>query len=493
MEGNLFSLIVSILSRPEVWMYTLFGTVGGILVGCIPGLTAAMGVAVLLPFTFHLEPLVGLAMLSGIYVGGTYGGSISAILLRIPGTPAAAFTTLDGYPMATRGEAGRAIGIATTSSFIGGLISIIFLIITSDIIVKFTLKFGPAEYFAIAIWGLCSVATVTGRKLVFGLISVVMGIFLGTIGMDPMTGALRFTFGLVNLQSGIEFVPIMIGLFGISEVLKEVGNTEIFHKIEQKIGKILPSKEDIKSIWRTWIRGAAIGIGVGVLPGNTGAGMSGLIAYNTEKSVSKHPEKFGTGTPEGIAAAETANNASVGGALVPLLTLGIPGDAITALLIGAFMMHNIRPGALLFQQNPGLIYGIFVALILAHFFFLFLGLWASGLFAKVLNIPRHILMALVVMFCTLGAYAISNSLFNIVIMVVFGVVGYLMERIDMPITPMLIGFILGPMAEGNLRVALKMYEGNIFEIITRPYSLVFYLLAAAIIIFPKIRGMRRNK
>jgi len=488
-----WSLLISIFGRPEVWFYTLLGTIGGIVVGAIPGLTATMAVAVLIPFTFRLEPLVGLATLCGIYIGGIYGGSISAVLWRIPGTPSSAFTTLDGYPMAVRGEAGRAISISTTSSFIGGLVSIIFLIVTAPFIVKVALRFSEPEFFAIAVWGLASVADVSGKKLIYGLISAVFGVFLGTIGLDPMTGAPRFTFGLENLQSGLEFVPIMIGLFGLSEVLNEMGRTETGQRVTQKIGNLLPTWEDVKRIWRTWVRGTLIGIWVGVLPGATGGAMGSLMAYNAEKQVSKHPEEFGKGAPEGIAASESANNATVGGSLVPLLTLGIPGDTITALMIGAFMMHNLRPGPLLYEQNPQLVYGIYGSLILAHFFFLILGLAAARTFARVLNIPRPILLALIVTFCTLGSYAVSNDVFNIVIMALFGIIGFIMERIEMPVTPMLIGLVLGPMAESSLRTALKMYEGDVSVLFTRPFSLFFWVLTAAMLIIPRIQQVKAKR
>lgn len=484
--------VLAIVSSPEIFVYTLLGTIGGIIVGAIPGLTATMAVAVLIPFTFRVEPIVGLASLCGIYIGGIYGGSISAILLRIPGTPSSAFTTLDGYPMALRGEAGRAISIATMSSFVGGFISILFLITTAPYIVKVALNFSDPEFFAIAVWGLASVADVSGNKLVYGLMSAAIGIFLGFAGLDPMTGAPRFTLGIDDLQSGLEFVPIMIGLFGMSEVLNALGKSENGVRVSQRITNLLPDWQDVRRNAKTWVRGTLIGIWVGVLPGATGGAMGSLMAYNAEKSLSPNSAEFGKGAPEGIAASESANNATVGGSLVPLLTLGIPGDTITALMIGAFMMHNLRPGPLLYQQNPDLVHGVYGSLILAHVFMLVLGLLAARVFAKVLDIPRPILLALVVTFCTVGAFAVSNSLFNILVMVVFGFMGYFLERIGMPVTPMLIGLVLGPMAESSLRSGLQMFEGDVIGMLTRPFSLFFLLLSAAMIILPRLKDLRKR-
>ncbi len=476
-------------SNPYIWIYTLLGTVGGIIVGAIPGLTATMAVAILIPFTFSVEPIFGLAALCGIYVGGIYGGSLSAVLLRIPGTPSSAFTAFDGHPMALKGEAGRAISIATSSSFVGGLVSILFLMVTAPIIVKFALNFSDPEFFAIAIWGLASVADVSGTRLVYGLISAAIGVFLGCIGMDPMTGTPRFTMGIDELQSGLEFVPIMIGLFGISEVLNQIGNTETGQMVTQKLTNLLPTVNDVKRLWKTWVRGTLIGIWVGVLPGATGGAMGSLMAYNTEKSVSPNKAEFGKGAPEGIAASESANNATVGGSLVPLLTLGIPGDTITALLIGAFMMHNLRPGPLLYQQNPDLVHGVYGSLILAHCFFLILGLGAARLFARVLDIPKPMLLTMIVVFCVVGSYAVSNSVFNIIIMVFFGLLGFFMERISMPVAPLLIGLVLGPMAESSLRSALQLLEGDTLSLFTRPYCLVFWAMTAAMLLMPWLQNL----
>lgn len=337
MSAALLSGLSQALSL-EALLMTLIGVVAGITVGAIPGLTATMAVAVLVPFTFNMDAVLGLAMLLGIYVGGIYGGSISAILLRIPGTPSSIMTARDGYPLTQKGEAGRAIGISTFSSFSGGTLGIIALMIAAPLITPISLKFSAPELFMVALWGLSCLADVSGKNLVIGLISAALGILLGTVGMDPLVGAPRLTFGVSELFSGFEFVPVMIGLLGLPEIFRQIASmekTKLDTSIIQKLKRVIPTWADIVRIKATILRGTLIGLWVGVLPGSTGGNMSSIMAYNYEVKVSKEKEKFGTGHIEGIAASESANNACVGGNLIPLLTLGIPGDSVTAILIGA--------------------------------------------------------------------------------------------------------------------------------------------------------------
>lgn len=470
---------------------TLLGVIGGTIVGAIPGLTATMAVAVLLPFTFGLPPMDGLAMLSGIYIGGVYGGSISAVLLRIPGTPSSIMTARDGYPLAQKGEGGRAIGISTISSFIGGLVSIIFLIIAAAPIAAVAVKFSAPEFFAVAIWGLSSVADVSGDDLLHGLIAVTLGVFLGTIGMDPVTGIFRFTLGSQYLVTGLEFVPIMIGLFGLSEVLRQFG-PETVETVKSKLTRVLPTLADFKRILPTITRGTLLGLWIGVLPGATGGGMASIVSYNAEVKSSKTPEKFGTGMIEGVAASESANNASIGGNFIPLLTLGIPGDTVTALLIGAFMIHNLRPGPMLYQHNADLVYGLYVALIVAHFFMLVVGLAGAKYFARAVAIPRNILIPLIIILTVTGSYAVNGNIFDVGVMVAFGVLGYVMEGIGLPLAPFILGLILGPMAEANLRTALIMSKGSFLPLLTRPICLFFWALIILQLGLPRLKAWRQR-
>ncbi|MDW7669253.1 MAG: tripartite tricarboxylate transporter permease [Bacillota bacterium] len=464
------------------------GTLMGMLFGAMPGINASMGVALLLPLTYGMPPITALTMLLGIYCGAIYGGSITAILINTPGTTAAACTTLDGHPLAAQGKAGKAIGMATISSFVGGIISIIILIMLAPFLAKVALKFGPPEYFALAVFGLSIITSLSSGTLVKGLIAGFFGLMLGTVGMDMMNGTPRFTFGQVSLLDGFSFIPVLIGLFAVSQILLNVEKLESLNMKDSKILGLLPTIKELKSVTPTILRSSLLGSFIGILPG-AGATISSFICYNEAKRWSKHPEMFGKGSLEGVAAPEAGNNAATGGAMVPLLSLGIPGSETTAVLLGAFMIQGISPGPLLFRDNIGVAYGIFAGLILANIAFLIIGLFGVKGFVKVLQIPTRILMPLILTLAFVGSYSVKNNLINVAIMLGFGLVGYFMKKLKFPITPVVLALILGPMAEANLRRALIMSEGQWSIFVQRPISLVLLIITVLSLLYPIIRDM----
>lgn len=464
------------------------GTLMGMLFGAMPGINASMGVALLLPLTYGMAPVTALTMLLGIYCGAIYGGSITAILINTPGTTAAACTTFDGHPLAAEGKAGKAIGMATIASFSGGIISIVILIILAPVLARVALKFGPPEYFALAVFGLSIITSLSSGTLVKGLIAGFFGLMLGTVGMDMMNGTPRYTFGQVALLDGFSFIPVLIGLFAVSQILINVEKLESLNMKDSKILGLLPTLKELKSVIPTILRSSFLGSFIGILPG-AGATISSFICYNEAKRWSKTPEKFGKGSLEGVAAPEAGNNAATGGAMVPLLSLGIPGSETTAVLLGAFMIQGISPGPLLFRDNIGVAYGIFAGLILANIAFLIIGLFGVKGFVKVLQIPTRILMPLILTLAFVGSYSVKNNLINVGIMLGFGLVGYFMKKLKFPITPVVLALILGPMAESNLRRALIMSEGQWSIFVQRPISLVLLIITVLSLLYPIIRDM----
>ncbi|GAB6156149.1 tripartite tricarboxylate transporter permease [Desulfosporosinus burensis] len=461
------------------------GVIMGIIFGAIPGLTATMGVALLIPLTFALEPSVGINMLIGIYCGGMFGGSIAAVLVNIPGTPAAMMTALDGYPMGQRGDAGKAIGYATIASFIGGIISAVILVVAAPPLAKIALEFGPAEYFAISVFGISIIASVSGKSIVKGLISGVLGLIVATVGMDYVTSTPRFTLGFTDLLSGFAFIPTMVGLFGIREFLMQIGTGKYKYQVQQNLGKVIPSFSELKKLLFIIFRGSFIGSFIGALPG-AGGPIASYISYDISRKASKHPEKYGTGIPDGIVASESANNAVTGGALIPMLVLGIPGDGVTAVMMGAFMVHNLRPGPLLFQNQGALVYGIYIGLFIANILMLLFGLAGARYFAKILNIPMPVLLPIITVLAIIGAYAIRNNSFDIAVMLVFGVLGYLFSEFKIPVMPMVLGIVLGPLAETNLRSALLISKGSWLVFLQEPISLILLILSVIMAGYPLI-------
>lgn len=491
MLSHLFYGLAKVL-RPDIFLLLLLGVWGGIAIGSLPGLTATMGVALLLPVTFGMEPEAGMLLLLGIYIGAIYGGSVSAILLRTPGTPAAAATAMDGFEMAKRGEAGKALGISTTASFIGGIVSTLMLITISPILAKIALKFSAPEYFALAIFGLSIISSISGKSPLKGIIVGVFGLLVSTIGMDPMTSYPRFTFGNVNLLNGFSFIPVMIGLFGLAQALYNVEESEQAVKIQQKVEGVLSALSEIKRILGTAVRSAVMGTFIGIIPG-AGADIAAFVSYNEAKRWSKHPEKFGTGIPEGIAAPEAGNNGVTGGAMIPLLTLGIPGDAVTAILLGALMIQGLQPGPLLFKEHGELVYTIFSGLLVGNVLMLISGLLGIRLFIKVLSVPKNILTPLIFVLCIVGSYAMNNRFFDVGVMLASGVIGYIFMKLDFPASPIILALILGPMAESNLRRSLIMSGGNYSIFFTRPISAFLLTLALITFITPFLKDFIKRK
>lgn len=473
----------------------VIGVAVGIIFGAIPGLTATMAVALCLPMTFGMSPIAGLSLLLGLYIGGISGGLISAILINIPGTPASVATTFDGHPMAQRGEAGKALGAGILFSFIGTLISILILVFISPPVANFAIKFGPYEYFAVGVFSITLVSGLVGGSVAKGLASGAIGICIAMIGSAPIDSAKRFTFGFYDLATGFDLLPVLIGLFAITEILKTAeegisGETTKIHKYTIS-GFGVSHKEFMEQFWNM-LRSAAIGVGIGILPG-IGGGTSNLIAYATAKNQSKHPEKFGTGILDGVVASETSNNASIGGALVPLLTLGIPGDTVTAMLIGGLMIHGITPGPLLFVNSAELVYSIFAALIIANFAMIIMEYYGLRVFVKLLSIPKHILLPIILALCAVGAYGLNNRLFDVWTMVIFGVIGYALEKFGFSLPPIILGFILEPIIEVNLMRGLMSSKGSFLPFLTRPISAVFLIIALATVMMAVKKNIKFSK
>lgn len=480
MEAILDALIV--VFQPMNFLLMIVGVFIGIIFGAIPGLTATLAIALLVPFTFNLEPIPALLLLLGIYNGGMFGGSITAITIRTPGAPAAAVTVLDGYPMAQRGEAGLAIGTACIASTCGGLISAGLMILLSPLLAKVALKFSPVEYCAIGVFGLTAVFAISGKSLLKGALAALFGLLLSTIGLDPILPVPRFTFGDIDLAGGIPFLPAVIGLFALAEVFRLVGAKEQGEKIvDTNVGRILPSWLNLKKILRTSVFGSLIGTAIGILPG-AGGTIASYVAYGEAKRSSKNPDAFGTGIVEGVAAAESANNAVSGGAMIPMLTLGIPGDAVTAVLLGALVIQGMQPGPTLFQEQIHVIYPVFAGMFLSNFIMLVCGLLIIKPVSYVARIKKEYLVPIVAIFSLVGAFAESGSILMVAFAIVFGVIGYLMEKYHFPVAPVVLSLILGPMIENSLRQSLIMSKGEWSIFITRPISAVLLLISVLTIV-----------
>jgi putative tricarboxylic transport membrane protein len=466
----------------------ILGSFFGIIIGAIPGLTATMGIALLVPFTFGMTPITGIVMLLGIYTGAIYGGGIASILIKTPGTPAAMATVFDGYPMAQKGLAGKAIGIATVSSGVGGTFTALCLAFFAPILANVALRFSAPEYFALAVFGLSVTITLSGRSPVKGFISGTLGLLLAMVGLDPMGGFPRFTLGMAELSGGLSFVPMLIGLFALSEGFRQVEVIVTAPKVTAVIRNILPDLQDLKACLPAYLRACPIGLMVGITPA-IGADTAAFLSYAETKRASKHPERFGTGVPEGVAAAQCGENASTGGDVLPMITLGIPGDAATAVLMGALTIHNLQPGPMLFRAHPEVVHQIFAGMILANLAFVVLGLAFARFFAQVINIDRTYLVPLVFICCMVGAYAINNVFYDLVTCVAFGFIGYLMLRYDFPVAPMVLAQILGGMMESNFRRALAMSRGDPSIFLMRPITVGILALA----MFTAIVAVRRQR
>jgi putative tricarboxylic transport membrane protein len=467
------------ITLPNI-LAVFIGVTAGIFIGAIPGLTATMSVALLVPLTFTMSPVTGLAMLIGVYKGGIYGGSITAILINTPGTPAAAATALDGYPLAKKGKALKALKMAIYASVMADTFSDIVLILVAAPLAIVALKLGPPELTALLILALTIVGLVSGKSLVKGLLVASLGVLFSTVGMDFMTGTPRFTFDSLEMAKGFPLIPVLIGLFAIPEILVQVeekvrGTDSVVLKRSPRAEDNRVNFQELKGCSKTIFRSAIVGTFIGAIPG-IGSVISSFISYGMAKRGSKHPEEFGYGSLEGVAAAEAGNNAVCGATLIPLLTLGIPGDSVTAVMLGAFLIQGLVPGPELIPKHPDVIYGLFVALMVANIANLLIANVGIRFFARVASVSKTIVFPTVAILCVVGSYAVENSLFDVKSMLFFGIVGYFMRKFDFPIPPFLIAFILGPMVENPLRQSLMISGGSPAIFFTSPISLAFIVL-----------------
>ena len=465
----------------HVMLAVFMGVTGGIAIGALPGLTATMGVALLVPFTFGRPPIESLAMLLGIYCGGMYGGSISAILLRTPGTPAGAATVLEGYPMGQRGEAGRALAMALFASFCGGMIGALIMTFLSPFVAGVALEFSYVEYFALALFGLSVIISISGTSIVKGIMSGFFGLLLATIGMDPISGFPRFIFGQMDLMEGPSFIPTLIGLFAVAELFSNIEKMGVTERIKAKIGQYFPSWADIKTSLPNIIKSSLIGTGVGAVPG-AGGDIAAFVSYAEAKRSSRHPEKFGTGLVEGVAATESSNNACSGGAMIPLLSLGVPGDAVTAVLLGAFVIQGLQPGPLLYKEHLDVVYNVFASMIIANIAMLIVGAVGVRFFARIIGVQKEILIPIIFVLSLVGSYAMRQNVVDVYLTIGFGVIGYLMQRYHYPLSPILLALILGPMAESNLRRSMVVSGGDWHILFSRPIAVGLMLLGVGFLI-----------
>ena len=462
------------------------GVVVGIIVGVLPGLSPSIGVALMLPVTFGLDPMSALVLLVSVYLSSNYGGSITAIAINTPGTPGAVATTFDGYELTKQGKPLYALRTSLTASTVGGLVGTIILILFSVPLARVALSFESYEYFALGVFGLTIISSLAGKSPLKGFIASALGLLLVTIGFDTELPFSRFTMGIAELSDGIEFIPALIGLFALGEIFYSIEKgdyTEKQEKARVDLTKTLPFKKLMK-LKSLMLKSSIIGTLVGTIPG-AGGTIATFIAYDSAKNSSKRPEDFGKGSLEGVAAPEAANNGSVGGALVPLLTLGIPGSASTAVLIGALMIHKLNPGPELFEKDPGLVYGIFISLFFANIVMFFLGLAGNKLWIKIISAPKSLLYPIILALSFIGSYFINNSVFDVGICITFGVMGWILKRGDFPTAPVVLGLILGKMIEENLR--LSLVKGDWVDFVTRPGSLIILILAVVSFFIPYIR------
>ena len=471
------------LGDPQLLLVLLVSTLGGVVIGALPGLNATNGAALLLPFTLSMEAIPAIASLVAIYCSATFAGAITAILINTPGTPASATTCLDGYPLAQRGEAGRALGLAVVSSTIGGVLSVICLMIAAPLLARMAYQFTPPEYFALTLFGMSMLASIGEGSPLKNLISGTFGVFLALVGVDMLTSVERFTFGSHDLYDGIGFVPVMIGIFGISELIVQASSLDKRKERVSMKAVQLPTRDDYRQVWKTILRSSGIGIFIGILPAE-GATVASMIGYNEAKRWSKTPEQFGKGAIEGIAGSEAANNAATGGAMVPTLALGIPGSATAAVILAGLMVHGIRPGPSMFTEQANFAYTIFWSMMLVNLLFLVVGLTGAKIFARITLIPTQVLWPCVFMVSIVGAYALDQSMFDVWIVLISGIIGFFMRRYGFSVVPLAIGLILGEMLEQRLGQSMVMLDEKWWLMFTRPLALVFFCLTIAALFGP---------
>jgi putative tricarboxylic transport membrane protein len=469
-------------------IYCFLGVVMGTMVGVLPGLGPVAAMSLLFSATLHIPPVSGIIMLSGIYYGSQYGGSTTSILLNIPGEAASVVTCIDGYQMARKGRAGPALGMSAFGSFIGGTVSVLGLMLLAPPLAKLALKFGFAEYFSLMCLGLVIVSFLAQGSMIKAIMMCTLGLFLGTIGMDLIVGKARFTFGINVLMDGVGLIPVVMGLFGISEVLlnlEESTNRDVF---KTKLSNLYPSLQDWKDSFGSIFRGSFIGFFLGILPGG-GAFVASFASYAIEKKVSRHPEKFGTGVIEGVAGPETANNAGAGGAFIPLLTLGIPANAVMALLLGVLLTHGVQVGPLLLKNHSDIFWGVVASMYIGNVMLILLNLPLIGIWVKLLQVPYLILFPFILLFCVIGAYSLNYSSADVFVMLFFSVIGYLLKKFDYEPAPLILALVLGPMMENALRQTLLVSQGSFLIFFTHPISAFFLIVASILLILPLIPGL----
>jgi len=478
--------------QPVNLLYGFIGVFIGTLIGVLPGIGPTGALGILLPTTYYLPPVSALIMLAGIYYGSMYGGSTTSILVNIPGEAASVVTCLDGYQMARQGRAGPALGISAFGSFIAGTLGICGLIALAPPLASFALRFGPPEYFALMVAGLVVLSYLTHGSVVKGLMMASIGLILGCVGSDMFTGVSRYSFNITVLSDGIGFIPVVMGLFGVAEVLTSLEETGVREVFKTSLRGLLPGWKDWRESGWAIARGSVLGFLLGILPGG-GAVMSSFVAYAVEKRVSRHPEMFGKGAIAGVAGPESANNAASSGAFIPLLSLGIPSNGATAILLGALLIYGIQPNALLMKNHPDLFWGIIASMYIGNVMLLVLNLPLIGLWVRLLKVPYRFLFPIILLFCLIGVYSVNSSATEVIIMVIFGLIGYLMSKYSFQQAPMVLALILGPMLEVNFRRALILSQGDLSIFFHRPISAVLLVASAVLLMYPIVQDVRKKR
>ena len=478
--------------KPVNLLACFFGVFIGTLVGVLPGIGPVSAMALLLPVTLSSSPEAGIIMMAGIYYGSMYGGSTTSILVNIPGEAASVVTTLDGHEMAKRGRAGPALGMAALASFAAGTFSIIALMLVAPPLARVAVAFGPPEYFSLMVLGLTVLAFLTQGSIAKSMMMACFGIILGLVGIDQITALPRLTFERLELLDGIGLVPVVMGLFGVAEILSNLEKDVQREVVNSRVGNLMPSGEDFRASAMPVARGTVLGFFLGILPGG-GAVIASFASYAIERKVSKHPEKFGQGAIEGVAGPEAANNAAAGGAFIPLLTLGIPPNVVMALLLGAFIIHGLQPGPLMMTQNPGIFWGIIASMYIGNVMLLILNMPLIGMWVQVLKVPYNLLFPLILMFCIVGVFSSGSAVFDVFVMTVFGVLGYLMRKFGYEAAPLVLAFVLGPLLENNLRKSLILSRGDFWIFLERPISLACLICAFLILAAPLMPSLARKR
>jgi putative tricarboxylic transport membrane protein len=489
---NSLALGFSVALTPTNLSYAFLGCLVGTMIGVLPGIGPLCTIALILPTTFSMNPSSAMIMMCAVYYGAQYGGSTTSILLNVPGESASVMTCIDGYQLARKGRAGVALAMSAISSFVGGTLSVFGLVLLAPPLSKLALKFGPPEYFSLMLMGFTTIIFLGSRSLVKSIVSVILGLMIGLVGVDPVGGINRLTFGSLELIDGIDFILVAMGIFGIGEVLVSAEERMKISILKTKISGLIPSLKDLKDASGAMIRGFLIGFSVALLPG-VGASLASFLSYATEKMISKHPEEFGKGAIAGVAGPEGANNAASTSTMIPLLTLGIPGSGTSAVMMGAMMMWGLKPGPLLFQQHPDFVWGIIASMYVGNVILLIMNLPLVPLFAAMLRVPYSILYPFIIVVCMVGAYSLDGSIFQVFIMFGFGVIGYFVKKLEFPAAPILLGLILGPMVERALYQSLTISKGHYSIFFTRPYSVLFLVIAFAVLTIPVVRWWRQRR